>query len=81
MLVVGGKNSANTRRLLEVCEKILVNSHLVETEADLRKRWFENIRSVGITSGASTPDWMVRRVVKMINSKLKSQNSKRQLKT
>lgn len=66
MLVVGGKNSANTRRLLEVCRNVLVNSHLVETEADLRKRWFKDTRSVGITSGASTPDWIVRRVVRAV---------------
>ena len=70
MLVVGGKNSANTRRLLEVCQNILNNSHLVETEEDLKKRWFENAHSVGITSGASTPDWIVKRVVKAVRSKL-----------
>jgi (E)-4-hydroxy-3-methyl-but-2-enyl pyrophosphate reductase len=81
MLVVGGKNSANTRRLLEVCQNVLANSHLVETEEDLRKRWFKNTCSVGITSGASTPDWIVRRVVKAVNSKLKVQSSKRQRKT
>lgn len=66
MLVVGGKNSANTRRLLEVCKKVLANSYLVETEEDLRKGWFDGICSVGVTSGASTPDWMVRRVVKAV---------------
>jgi 4-hydroxy-3-methylbut-2-en-1-yl diphosphate reductase len=66
MLVVGGKNSANTRRLLEVCQNILINSHLVETEEDLRKRWFKDIHSVGITSGASTPDWIVKKVVKAV---------------
>jgi 4-hydroxy-3-methylbut-2-enyl diphosphate reductase len=66
MLVVGGKNSANTRRLLEVCQNILNNSHLVETEEGLKKRWFENACSVGITSGASTPDWIVKRVVNAV---------------
>lgn len=71
MLVVGGKNSANTRRLLEVCQKVLANSHLVETEEDLRKRWFQNTCSVGITSGASTPDWIVKRVVQAVKSKRK----------
>jgi 4-hydroxy-3-methylbut-2-enyl diphosphate reductase len=67
MLVVGGKSSANTKRLLEVCKSILNNSYLVETEKDLRKRWFKGVRSIGITSGASTPDWIVKRVVDEVN--------------
>ncbi len=69
MFVVGGRSSANTKRLFEVCKKILNNSHLVETEKDLRKRWFEGARSVGITSGASTPDWIVKKVVNKIQVK------------
>lgn len=68
MLIVGGSNSANTKRLLEVCKKILGKSYLVETEKDLKKTWFKNVRAVGITSGASTPDWIVRRVVNKVKS-------------
>ena len=69
MLVVGGKNSANTRRLLEVCKKTLKRSHLVETDKELRKAWFKKGQVVGITSGASTPDWMVQKVVNKIKKK------------
>ena len=69
MLVVGGRNSANTKRLFEVCAKVLSNSHLVETEEDLRKRWFEQTRSIGITSGASTPDWIIKKVIDKIQTK------------
>jgi len=69
MFVVGGKSSANTKRLFEVCKKILNNSHLVETEKDLRKRWLDGARTVGVTSGASTPDWIVKRVVNKIQAK------------
>jgi 4-hydroxy-3-methylbut-2-enyl diphosphate reductase len=66
MLIVGGKNSANTKRLLEVCKKILHRSYLVETEGDLKSKWFKDVSVVGITSGASTPDNIVRRVAKVI---------------
>jgi 4-hydroxy-3-methylbut-2-enyl diphosphate reductase len=64
MLVVGGKDSANTKRLVEVCSKVLGNSHLVETEDDIQSNWFKGVKTVGITSGASTPDWVIKRVVK-----------------
>ena len=66
MLVVGGHNSANTRRLYEVCKKILSSSYLVETEADLCGSWFKGGLAIGITSGASTPDWIVKKVVNKI---------------
>ncbi len=68
MLVVGGKSSANTKRLFEVCKKTLPRSYLVETESDLRSQWFKDVSVVGITSGASTPDDIVRRVAKAVKS-------------
>ncbi len=68
MLIIGGKDSANTKRLLEVCQKILRNSHLIETEEDLKADWFLSARTVGVTSGASTPDWAVERVVAKIRT-------------
>ncbi|MDP3730689.1 MAG: 4-hydroxy-3-methylbut-2-enyl diphosphate reductase [Candidatus Omnitrophota bacterium] len=68
MLVVGGKNSANTKRLFEVCKKILPKSYLVETEDDLKVKWFKGVSVAGITSGASTPDIIVRRVAKVVKS-------------
>ena len=69
MLIVGGKNSANTKRLFEVCKKILRESYLVETENDLKNFWFKDVSVAGITSGASTPDNIVRRVVSAVASK------------
>jgi 4-hydroxy-3-methylbut-2-en-1-yl diphosphate reductase len=71
MLIVGGKNSANTKRLLDVCKKVLGKSYLVETEKDLKNMWFKKICTVGITSGASTPEEMVRRVASAVKTKLK----------
>lgn len=66
MLVVGGRDSANTKRLFEVCRKILKNTHLIETEKGLEKGWFKKGQVVGITSGASTPDWIIKKVVDRI---------------
>ncbi|MFA5146411.1 MAG: 4-hydroxy-3-methylbut-2-enyl diphosphate reductase [Candidatus Omnitrophota bacterium] len=77
MLVIGGRNSANTRRLFELCRKICRNSHLLETERDIRRGWYDTAECVGITSGASTPDWIVKRVVEVIRVKHKAKSAKR----
>ncbi len=65
MIIVGGRHSANTRRLFEVCRS-LNDSYLVETDKDVMPRWFRGKRTVGIASGASTPDWVIEKVVKKI---------------
>jgi (E)-4-hydroxy-3-methyl-but-2-enyl pyrophosphate reductase len=66
MIVVGGRNSANTSRLLELCRKVGRPAHHVETEKELRSNWFQNCSKVGVTAGASTPDIMVKKVVERI---------------
>lgn len=55
MLVIGGKNSANTTHLAELAAKVCANTHHIESEDELRPSWFEGARSIGITAGASTP--------------------------
>ena len=61
MLVIGGKNSANTTRLAQLCaEKTVV--HHIETASELEDEWFHDIKKIGITAGASTPDWIIREV-------------------
>lgn len=72
MLIVGGKNSANTKRLLSVCKKILKDSYLIETCKDMKDAWFKGVKSAGITSGASTPDWIVKKVANAAKTKIKS---------
>ena len=66
MIVIGGKNSANTRRLWQICKESGVVSFHIETELELKGKWFEGKNCVGITSGASTPDSTVKRVVEGI---------------
>ncbi|MDU1773194.1 MAG: 4-hydroxy-3-methylbut-2-enyl diphosphate reductase, partial [Dialister micraerophilus] len=62
MIVVGGKNSANTGRLAEVCRNEGAITYHIETAKELRKEWFKSHYKVGITAGASTPDWIIEEV-------------------
>lgn len=66
MVVVGGKNSANTKRLWRICKESGVDSYHIESDAELRKGCFAGKRCAGVVSGASTPDEMVKKVVKKI---------------
>ena len=61
MLVIGGRNSANTTRLAQLCTANCVTHH-IETVDELHDDWFNNIKKIGITAGASTPDWIIKEV-------------------
>ena len=61
ILVIGGKRSANTRHLWEICRRYKP-SHLIQGAADLDPAWFESAGAVGLTAGASTPDYVVDEV-------------------
>ena len=63
MLVVGGYNSANTRRLAEVCAELQPRTHHIETAAEIDPTWFEGVARVGVTAGASTPKWIIDEVM------------------
>ena len=62
MLVIGGKNSSNTKQLFSICEEN-VESHLLEDENDLQLSWFNGKKLCGITAGASTPDWIIQNII------------------
>ena len=66
VIVVGGKNSANTNRLADICRKIQPKTYHIETPEELKKSWFEGIKRVGITAGASTPNWLIESVTETI---------------
>ncbi len=61
MLVIGGKNSANTSRLAQLCAQKCKTYH-IETVAELQEHWFDKMGKIGITAGASTPDWIIKEV-------------------
>ena len=68
VLVVGARNSSNSNRLKDIGSESGVNTHLIETADDMCLSWFENVDSVGITSGASTPDELVKEVIDRIST-------------
>lgn len=67
MVVVGGRGSANTKRLADISEA-KVPTFLVETEEELDMVKLRRFKTVGVTAGASTPNWMINRVVEKIQS-------------
>jgi len=68
VVVVGGRNSANTRHLAEICREIQPRTWHVETEEELRPEWFAGCRRVGVSAGASTPDWVIEGVAARLGS-------------
>ncbi len=66
MIIIGSKTSANTKRLYQISKSLNKHSFWVQSKKDLKKDWFKNAKSVGITSGASTPDSTTQSIVKHI---------------
>ena len=66
MVVVGGKNSGNTRRLAQICADACEHTHHIEEASELEVAWFANARHIGITAGASTPQEHIERAVARI---------------
>jgi 4-hydroxy-3-methylbut-2-enyl diphosphate reductase len=66
MVIVGGKNSANTRRLYEISAGILKDVYHVEDAKELKKAWFKGKKNAGISAGASTPASVINEVVMKI---------------
>ncbi len=63
VLVIGSANSSNSNRLVEVARDHGAESHLIDNESQVREEWLEGKRVVGITSGASAPEELVKRLV------------------
>ncbi len=66
MLVIGGRNSSNTRRLYEACSGAGVSTRFVESPDEIDPSWFEGIERVGLTTGTSTPDWLIDAVLERL---------------
>jgi 4-hydroxy-3-methylbut-2-enyl diphosphate reductase len=63
ILVIGSSNSSNSKRLVEVAEKSGARAYLIDDADSIDPRWLENSRAIGLTAGASTPEFLVNRVV------------------
>ncbi|UJL44514.1 4-hydroxy-3-methylbut-2-enyl diphosphate reductase [Shewanella vesiculosa] len=66
LIVVGSKNSSNSNRLRELAEKTGTQSYLVDTAADVEAAWFDGVKKVAVTAGASAPEVLVQQVVNAI---------------
>ncbi|MGI6226056.1 MAG: bifunctional 4-hydroxy-3-methylbut-2-enyl diphosphate reductase/30S ribosomal protein S1 [Peptococcales bacterium] len=64
MLVVGGLNSANTQKLADLCRETGVITMHIENSSEIKNSWFYGVNIVGVTAGASTPDWIIEEVVR-----------------
>ena len=62
MVVVGGYNSGNTRRLASICKEVQPHTYHIERAGDLRPKWLARSGRVGLTAGASTPHWIIEEV-------------------
>jgi 4-hydroxy-3-methylbut-2-enyl diphosphate reductase len=67
VIVVGGLNSANTKRLADICSEI-TETHLIERAGEIEPEWVRNKKTVGITAGASTPDETIQEVINRLES-------------
>jgi len=66
MLVIGGRNSANTTRLASICAEIQPKTYHIETAAGIEPHWIDQISTIGITAGASTPEWIIGEVMEKL---------------
>ena len=68
MIVIGGKNSSNTIKLAEISKKQCKNVFHIETIEDLALQELQSFNTIGITAGASTPDWIIKEAVKVMEN-------------
>jgi 4-hydroxy-3-methylbut-2-enyl diphosphate reductase len=69
MLVVGDKLSANTKRLTELCTNTGTDTHQIQTVGELEVKWVVDKKKVGITAGASTPEWVIEEVIALLRAR------------
>ncbi|MDR0408421.1 MAG: 4-hydroxy-3-methylbut-2-enyl diphosphate reductase [Campylobacteraceae bacterium] len=65
-IVIGGKNSSNTKQLYNIAKEFCKDSYLIENEKELDSLWFLDKKICGITAGASTPDWIIKKIIEKI---------------
>jgi 4-hydroxy-3-methylbut-2-en-1-yl diphosphate reductase len=66
ILIIGSKESSNANQLKKTAEKKEIVAYLIEGVGDIKNEWLKNIKNIGITAGASTPDYVIEDVVKFL---------------
>lgn len=69
VLVVGSDNSSNSNRLVEVAQESGAKAHLIDDEREIEASWIEEAEVIGVTSGASTPESLVERVIHFLSER------------
>ena len=73
MIVIGDRNSSNTKRLREICSEVCKHTCLIDSGADLSAADYIGKSSVGITAGASTPEWIIKEVYNIMSDEIKTE--------
>jgi 4-hydroxy-3-methylbut-2-enyl diphosphate reductase len=66
--IIGGRHSSNSRKLLAVCQEQCPKSFLIETEAEINPEDLRGAETVGVTAGASTPNWLIEKIIKHLEA-------------
>lgn len=66
--IIGGRHSSNSRKLLAVCKEQCEKSFLIETEDEINPEDIKGAKQVGVTAGASTPEWLIKKIVKQLEA-------------
>ncbi len=66
--IIGGRHSSNSVKLLAVCKEQCEKSFLIETEEEINDADLIGVKQVGVTAGASTPDWLIQKIVKHLEA-------------
>lgn len=66
VIIIGSKTSANTKRIYEIAKPLNKNSYWINSAQKIKKSWLKNVKSVGITAGASTPESSITEVIRKI---------------
>src|SRR4029077_14859874 len=69
MLVIGSRNSSNSKRLVEVSRDCGTEAHLIDNAGEVREEWLDGARVVGISSGASAPENLVEELVEFFKAR------------
>ena len=72
MIIIGSKRSANTKRLYQISKSLNKKSYWIQSKRDLKREWFRGIKSIGVTAGASTPDYTIKMVISSMRDFTKS---------
>jgi 4-hydroxy-3-methylbut-2-enyl diphosphate reductase len=66
MIIIGVKNSSNTKQLYLISKQNCKDSYLIENEKELNPEWFKNKNLCGVSAGASTPEWLIQNIINKI---------------